>query len=75
MSNHIAALAKELQPGEIYRVKLTSGAWVEARYNEWHSTQYAGRRTTTHYHFTNLKSGRTITVKSRAKIRGLANGQ
>jgi hypothetical protein len=69
----VAKTAIEINPGEIRRVKLTSGAWVEARFIGAHEIGGALRmRARTRYVFQNLATGRTITLKSRAKIRKVA---
>jgi len=67
----------QLEQGKTYRVKLTSGAWVRAEFledSQYGPGLYSSIRTTTRYHFRNLKSGRTITLKSQRKIKADIEG-
>ncbi|MDE1971443.1 MAG: hypothetical protein KGI50_07760 [Patescibacteria group bacterium] len=63
------------QIGKTYIVKHSSGMIRakfirEAVYNpHFNSNRLFDRRSTTHYIFENLESGRTIEIKSRVKIR------
>lgn len=60
----------ELQRGKIYRIRLTDGSWTAGRY-EWTEKKeksWANYRSVTHYHFTNMNTGRAVVVKSRVRI-------
>lgn len=74
------------EKGKTYRVKLTSGTWVDAEFlNE---EPYGGYdmvsralggltrhvRKRNRYHFRNLRTGRTITVKSQQKVTQIEGG-
>jgi len=60
----------ELKAGEIRQIKMLRGGWVHARFLEAHQRD-TGKRMMTHWTFQSLISGRTITIKSRAKMRAL----
>lgn len=78
-----------LERGKTYRVKLTSGRWTEAEFlgdetigGDSYMPRFgpAGgiRRTIrrrTRYNFRNIVSGRTISVKSMAKIKAAGGAQ
>ena len=57
-----------LVPGQTYRVRLTNGAWHNARFiREEKSNGF--RRAVTHYTFCNLDSEREVTIKSKVRIK------
>jgi hypothetical protein len=69
-----------LEQGKAYKVRLTSGAWVQAEFlsaetdggfntvsRTWGTSRHI--RKTTRYHFRNLASGRTITLRSQRKVK------
>jgi len=58
--------------GNLYVIKHTSGM-IRARFIHeiYHANPYGNRRSTTHYLFQNLKTGRDIIIKSRVKIKSL----
>lgn len=75
----------QLEQGKTYRVRLTSGAWVDAEFLG--SETYGGFKTyggsytaarhirkQTRYEFRNLRSGRTITLRSMRKVKEIAGG-
>jgi hypothetical protein len=75
----------KLEQGKTYRVRLTSGAWVDAEFleeqqtggfNSWNNTFGVHRhiRKATRYHFRNIRTGRTITLRSTRKIRQILGG-
>lgn len=61
-----------LEIGKTYRIKLTSGEWTDGRFDGLHESGVylgSGRRTHKRYHFTNLRTGREIVLKSLAKVK------
>ena len=75
MNNHTVVL--DLKPGDIRRIKLTNGAWTDARFSHSERAQGYGpkKRAMMRWHFVNIASGRTITIKSTAKIRPAGGAQ
>lgn len=74
-----------LEQGKAYRVRLTSGKWVVAEFLEAQTTggfdswqnSYGTHhhvRKATRYHFRNLASGRTITLRSMRKVKQAEGG-
>jgi len=74
-----------LEKGKTYQVKLTSGAWVIAEFlsedtdggfagNDWTLSFGASIRKRTTYHFRNLRTGRTITLRSQRKVKQIPEG-
>lgn len=66
----------ELVRGQLYRVRLTDGSWHDARfiservYNPvFNANRLHDRRSTTHYLFQNIDSGRDVEIKSRVRIK------
>lgn len=63
--------------GEVYRVRLTNGTWHNARfirdvvYNPTfgNASYMRNMRSTTHYLFQNLDTGRDVEIKSKVRIR------
>jgi hypothetical protein len=53
--------------GANYHIRLTSGSWITATFTGTYVARYSGRQVT-RYCFTNIRTGRNITLKSRAKI-------
>ena len=72
--------ARTLETGKTYQVKLTSAAWVAARFERQTETgglvsRHSGqriRKSMKRYHFKNLASGRAVVLKSMAKVRAAA---
>jgi hypothetical protein len=75
----------QLEQGKAYKVRLTSGKWVVAEFLEeqstggyrvWISGVGMDRRIRkeTRYHFRNLATGRTITLRSQRKVKQIEGG-
>jgi hypothetical protein len=74
----------QLEQGKTYRVRLTSGAWVDAQFLS--AEDYGGIKTyspdrrpitirkRTRYHFRNIRTGRTITLRSQRKVKQIEGG-
>lgn len=73
----MAAKNDELIVGATYRVRLTSGKWVNASFKSTYATggykstfsPACDRRSMKRYVFTSLETGREITIKSRQRIK------
>lgn len=66
----------DLERGKIYRIRLTDGFWTDGKflrlavYNpHFNPNSYFRLRSTTHFLFENVRTGRTVEIKSRQRIR------
>lgn len=61
----------QLVKGEVYRIRLTNGQWVDAvfLFYERRERNWANYRAVSRWHFRNVATGREVQIKSREKIR------
>lgn len=70
MIKHIPlSIGDEMVKGMVYRIRLTDGSWTDGQFLYIRETNWLRSKTMKHFMFRNVRTDRTIEIKSRQRIR------
>lgn len=66
----LGMIVQPLVKGEVYRIRLTSGQWIDAEYlfYERRERSWANYRAVSRWHFRNISTGREVQIKTRPVV-------